>query len=147
MTKLERIASLSEYGSFEDFCYQVKREGMLLRYDSGDRGGYVGVSSRDFISWLGLDDEIIHLLPSKIGAYCNYLGGGLRGGIGTSTYSNELPEDIAKLVDAFTDVCRNAYLCAEDEMNMNDEYDEDGDTNWEAVGTNAARDAGITSAY
>ena len=147
MTELERIASLSEYGSFEDFCYQVQREGMSLRYDIGGRGGYVGVTSRHFISWLGLDDEIDCLLPNMIGAACNYLGVGLRGSIRTSTYSDKLPEDIAKLVDAFTDVCRNAYLCAEDEMNMNDEYDEDGDTNWDAVGTQAARDAGTTSAY
>jgi hypothetical protein len=147
MTKLEQIEALSEYGSFEDFCYQVKREGMSLRYRIGDRGGYVGVSSSDFISWLGLNNVVDYLLPNMIGAACNYLGGGLRGDIVVSTYSDKLPEDIAKLVDAFTDVCRSAYLCAEDEMNMNEEYDEDGDTNWEAVGTNAARDAGITSAY
>jgi hypothetical protein len=147
MTAQEKIASIAEYGSFDDFVLHIENEGMSLRYDIGGRGGHVGVSREDFISWLGLEDEIAWCLPGKIGAYCNYLGGGLRGGIGTSTYSDKLPEDIAKLVDAFTDVCRNAYLCAEDEMNMNDEYDEDGDTNWEAVETNAARAAGITSAY
>jgi hypothetical protein len=62
-----------------------------------------------------------------------------------SGYSKSVPERKAKWLDALTDACKRAYIHAEG--GMNDEEDENGETNWEAIGTNQCRTAGVVSAY
>ncbi len=114
-----------------------------LQYDIGGRGGSVHYSCSDVAEHFSVDAD---KLTPKIGAYTNYLGGGLRGSI-TGSQVRGLSKRKTALVEALINACVRAYQNAEDELGMNDEEDEDGDINWEAKGTNAARGAGIVSAY
>jgi hypothetical protein len=119
----------------------------LIDYDINYRGGKYGISLDDFINNFMPDNEDIKdLLPNKIGVYCNYLGGGLRGSICKSDFSEKLPEKYAKIVDSFTELCCQRYLEIEDEMELNEEG-EGEEINWEARGTNKCRNAGIVSNY
>ena len=121
----------------------------LAVYDIGYRGGNYGLAVNDFIDKFMPEnikvDDIIDMLPNKVGVYCNYLGGGLRGAITGGGYSEKLPKKLAKIVDDFVKLCRQRYMEMED--GLNDETDEDGETNWDAVGTKASRNAGVVSAY
>jgi len=118
----------------------------LMNWDIGYRGGTYGISVDDFLNRFMIDEDMADLLPNKIGAYCNYLGGGLRGSVCVSSYSEKLPKKLAKIIDEFTELCRQRYLEIENEMLLNDEGTED-DPNWDAMGTNASRRAGIISSY
>jgi hypothetical protein len=82
-----------------------------------------------------------------IGAYVNYLGGGLRGSIQTSSYSTEIVGKKKELLDLLLEACVRVYENLEDESGLNDEEYENGDTNWDALGTKMSRKAGISSAY
>jgi len=129
--------------------YDLENRG-LVDYEVGYRGGNYGLCVADFIKKFipeRLDDvdNIAEMLPNKVGVYCNYLGGGLRGSIIGGGYSEKLPKRLAKIVDKFVKLCRQRY--AELEDGLNDEVDEDGETNWDAIGTKASRDAGIVSGY
>ena len=121
----------------------------LAVYDIGYRGGNYGLAVNDFIDKFMPEnievDDIVDMLPNKVGVYCNYLGGGLRGAIVGGGYSEKLPKKLAKIVDNFVKLCRQRYMELED--GLNDEVDADGETNWDAMGTNASRKAGIVSAY
>ncbi len=91
--------------------------------------------------------EIVQMLPNKVGVHCNYLGGGLRGTINRSDYDKKMPAKYAKRLDAFTRECKKRYLEIENCTGLNEEEYPDGDTNWEAMGTNRSRAAGVKSAY
>lgn len=156
MTKIEQtIQDLNDYSCYEEALAFIKGNGMRSSYEAGYRGGHFGASASSVCEWmdsLGLPaSNWEHYMPGKLGAYCNYLGGGMRGSIGVSTFhrnwSYDVPQELQDVMDAFLDMCRRAYQSMEDEMNMNDETDEDGETNWDAIATNAARAAGIESAY
>ena len=108
------------------------------------RGGGLGFYGGDVAEHFEVDD---HLLPHKFGAGCNYLGGGVRGAIFASNFSQFVPEDKSILLRALADACIRVYQNLEEEEHMNDEVDEDGETNWEAKCTKASREAGIQSAY
>jgi hypothetical protein len=112
--------------------------------DIGHRGGKVGLSSDIVSEELGIPS---HLLPRMIGAYVNYLGGGLRGSIQTSSYSSEIVGKKKELLDLLLEACVRVYENLEDESGMNDEEYEDGETNWDALVTKMSRQAGISSAY
>ena len=115
--------------------------------DISHRGGGVGFSNKDVANHFKLLPD---LLPNNFGAGCNYMGGGVRGTIFPSTFSNEIKELQPKKAELLTELaaaCVRVYQSIEDESNMNDELDEDGEINWEAMGTRAARAAGIQSAY
>jgi len=118
-------------------------------YEVSYRGGYYGLSANDFVNEFIAEKDytisIVDYLPEKVGVYCNYLGGGLRGAIVGGGYGKELPLKIKKIIDSYTKVCKQRYL--EIEGRFNDEVDEDGEINWEAKGTNACRKTGIVSAY
>ena len=114
-----------------------------ISYEIGGRGGFVGIDADCVASMLDVDADY---LPNKVGAYCNYLGGGLRGSVCVSRHGIQDPEK-SELVDALAEACRRAYYDCENGSGMNDEYDDDGEANWEAIGTNASRRAGIESAY
>jgi len=134
--------------NIESLC-DLEDKGLVV-YEVGYRGGNYGLCVNDFIDKFmpkGLEnvDDIVDMLPNNVGVYCNYLGGGLRGAIVGGGYSEKLPKKLAKIVDNFVKLCRQRYMEMED--GLNDEVDAEGDTNWDAIGTNASRKAGIVSAY
>jgi hypothetical protein len=112
--------------------------------DIGHRGGKVGLSSDIVSEELNIPS---HLLPRMIGAYVNYLGGGLRGSIQTSSYSSEIVGKKKELLDLLLEACVRVYEDIENESGLNDEEYEDGETNWDALATKMSRQAGISSAY
>jgi len=124
-----------------------------IQYEISHRGGTYGANAGDVVSALfptlsdDKIDKIINLLPNKVGVHCNYLGGGLRGSINRSDYAKELPAKYAKRIDTFTRECKNRYLAIENGEGLNNEEYPDGDTNWDAIGTNRSRVAGVKSAY
>ena len=124
-----------------------------IQYEISHRGGTYGAKAGDVVSALfpTLSDdkaaEIANLIPNKTGVYVNYLGGGLRGSICRSDYAKSLPAKYAKRIDAFTRECKNRYLAIENGEGLNDKEYPDGDTNWDAIGTNRLRAAGVKSAY
>ena len=115
-----------------------------VQVDIGHRGGTLGISSQVVSEKLGIPSQ---LLPGMVGAYVNYLGGGLRGSIQTSSYSREVVGDKKELLDLLLGACVRVYENLEDESGLNDEEYEDGDTNWDALETKMSRMAGISSAY
>lgn len=127
-----------------------------IKIEISHRGGHYGISADHALELIGATDKQRELyaerLPNNIGAYCNYLGGGLRGAIGTSADIAEMttrgiPKTLAKKMVQLMDACATRYEELENETGLNSETDEDGATNWEACGTNANRRAGILSAY
>ena len=112
--------------------------------DIGHRGGKVGLSSDIVSEELNIPS---HLLPRMIGAYVNYLGGGLRGSIQISSYSSEIVGKKKELLDLLLEACVRVYEDIENESGLNDEEYEDGETNWDALATKMSRQAGISSAY
>jgi hypothetical protein len=115
-----------------------------LEYEISYRGGTLGFSRSDVAETFEIED---HLLPGHFGAYCNYLGGGMRGSICSSTFSKEVPTDKAELLNELGEACKRVYVFIENEGRLNDEEDSEGETNWDAKATKASRDAGIVSAY
>lgn len=122
-------------------------------YEVSYRGGHYGFDSGYVVDELfpQISDEvrekILDFMPRKFGAACNYLGGGLRGAIFASDFDSKMPEKYADPLRIFARVCVTKYKEMEDEMHLNDEEYPDGETNWEAMGTNASRNAGIISGY
>ena len=124
----------------EDFC----SIGLPLDViNISERGGYLGFSISSLDTFLDISSVY---LPGHVGAYCNYLGGGLRGTIQTSNYSDKITGRKKQLLDAILQACKRVYINIESESGLTSETD-DGETNWENTGTNACRAAGINSAY
>ena len=116
--------------------------GLKVDYDISHRGGGLGVNGLQVAELLGVDR---HLLPGKVGCGCNYLGGGIRGKVYPSNWSNSIEGKFKRTwLSKLTEACMRAYTDMEGEMN---EEEIDGETNWDAVATNAARAAGIERAY
>lgn len=127
-----------------------------IDYNISHRGGTYGAASKDVVavlfptllnSYSNNYQKVITLLPSKIGVHCNYLGGGLRSTINRSDYAKELPAKYARRIDSFTRECKARYLAIESGAGLNNEEYEDGETNWDAIGTNKSRVAGVKSGY
>jgi hypothetical protein len=134
------ITQLKKVQTLEDL--QTLRIGRVI-YECGGRGGYCGFYATSIAEHFGVNE---HELPNKFGCYVNYLGGGLRGSVTQSEYHNvKTSVRKSKLLAALAAACVRVYN--DMEGSMNDEEDDDGDINWEAKGTNAARAAGIVSAY
>ena len=108
------------------------------------RGGHLGFFGASLSSFLDIPE---FYLPGNAGAYCNYLGGGLRGSIQISTYSSKIIGRKKILLDAILQACKRVYINIESDSGLTSETDDDGETNWENTGTNACRAAGINSAY
>lgn len=124
-----------------------------ISYEIGYRGGHYTMTAELALELVGIIgdyfDEYLELLPENFGVGCNYLGGGLRGALMATGnqdtfqdkgFSKVIATKLAKLAEA----CKNRYLDLEGAMN--DEENE-GETNWEAVGTNAMRAKGVIRAY
>ncbi len=112
--------------------------------DITHRGGHLRFYNSDVAEFFNVPQE---LLPNKIGAYCNYLGGGVRGAITISTFSKDLDAEKASLITALSEACKRAYVNIEEEQGLLDDEDEDGEINWDNVATKKARDANMTSSY
>ena len=113
-------------------------------YEISYRGGFLGFHGSSVSNTLKINQT---LLPNKFGAYCNYLGGGVRGTVNASDYSDTITGRKAVLLDELALACVRVYQTIEDEMYLNDVEDDEGDTNWDALATEAARKGGISSAY
>lgn len=123
ITELKRVQSIED----------LKNLGIgRVNYDISYRGGYVGFYSSDIASAIGVQS---YQMADKFGAYCNYLGGGVRGSICASTFSSTVEGNKAKLLRAIADACVRVYQNIEDENNLNDDEDEDGEINWDAKAT------------
>lgn len=110
-------------------------------YSVGGRGGYCGFYGSSIAEHFKIREE----LPNKFGCYVNYLGGGIRGAITPSDFYKVTSATKKKLLTALAAACVRVYENLEGDMN--DEEDEDGETNWDALATKAARAAGTVSAY
>ena len=112
--------------------------------DISHRGGNLGFYGKNIANLLDIEE---YLLPEKFGAYCNYLGGGLRGSIVASDFNKQVKEKTAKLLKEIGNACKRIYENIEAENGLTDEEDTDGETNWENLGTHRSRLAGVVSAY
>lgn len=115
-----------------------------LSYDIGHRGGSLFFYGSDVADAFGIPEW---QLTGKVGAYVNYLGGGLRGSVCTSDYAKVEGKRKERLVEELLLACKRAYLDAENETGLNEEEYEDGDANWDAIGTARVREAGVNRAY
>ena len=129
---VQTIDDLEELGIGRVYC------------DISHRGGGVGFYQSDVAEHFNVDST---LLPRHFGAGCNYLGGGLRGAIFASNFSDRIKGTKASLLKELAQACVRAYQNAENGTGLNDDEYPDGDTNWEALGTKMNRQAGIRSAY
>jgi len=121
-----------------------------LDMEIGHRGGFIKLSSSSVFEAFDIPDKYLDSVPRYIGAGCNYLGGGVRGSIfstgGAAEFeSHGVPKTYAKILEKVGDALIRRY--EELEGGANDEVDEDGETNWDAMATNASRRAGVRSAY
>lgn len=112
--------------------------------DISYRGGGIGFYGSDVARAFDVSEGD---LPNKFGAGCNYLGGGLRGSIFASDFSDRITGRKWKLLTELARACVRVYKNIENEEGLNEEEYPDGDTNWEAKGTKSARNNGVISAY
>jgi len=112
--------------------------------DISYRGGTLGFNSDKIAELVEVDED---LLPTKFGAYCNYLGGGLRGSITFSDFSEDISTQKTNLLNAIGEAIVRCYNFYEDETGLQEEEDENGEPNWENIGSNRSRQADIVSAY
>lgn len=115
-----------------------------INYDISYRGGTLYFRASDIEKVTGISE---YDMSSKVGVYSNYLGGGLRGSIMTTSYNNELSMLECEFLYELGQACKRVYINLENEDCLNDEETIDGEINWEARGTNLCRESGITSAY
>lgn len=147
MWEKDKFASLNDVHTLEDMQAFCDKYGLSLRYDIGHRGGYIGASDDDVARYILNDTDVAWMLPGKVGAYCNYLGGGMRGAICTSNWHADMTDDNEAKLQAWCDACERVYNSIESESGMQDTEDEDGETNWDNLATQKAREAGVRSAY
>lgn len=141
--------------SVEDYVDKllIAEAGNRIKYDIGGRGGNYTMEAELALELVGATgdyfDEYLEFLPSSFGAGCNYLGGGLRGSVMTTGdkavfeekgFSKAVADELGKLAEA----CKERYISLEGAMN---DEEVDGETNWEAVGTNKMRQVGMERAY
>ena len=96
------------------------------------RGGGIGFYAEDVARAFDVCESD---LPSKFGAGCNYLGGGLRGSIFASDFSKEITGRKARLLEELGKACIRVY------DNIDNEEIEDD------VMSGIARVNGVRSAY
>lgn len=136
-----KIKELKKVRTYED----LEALGIGRVYcDISHRGGGVGFYSSDVARVFEVSEGD---LPGKFGAGCNYMGGGLRGSIFASDFSDRITGRKARLLEELGQACVRVYENIENGEGLNEEEYPDGDTNWEAIGTKEVRKQGIESAY
>jgi hypothetical protein len=124
-----------------------------IAYDIGYRGGSCGIDSYELCLALfeekGTEkvEEISSCLPSKTGVFCNYMGGGLRGSICHSPFNRVKYAYAKERIEGFIQACNEFYNACEESEGLQDAEYPDGDTNWDVLGTNKMRAAGVVSAF
>lgn len=88
-----------------------------IKYDIGHRGGNLGFSGSDIARVFDISE---YDLPKNFGAYCNYLGGGLRGKIMRSDFSNKIDFKKSELLNTLSRACVRVYKSLDDEYVPND---------------------------
>lgn len=128
-----------------------------IEYEVSYRGGSYAIPTDSALDIIGVEygparDEVEEILPAKIGAGVNYLGGGMRGAVmGTVNSASEheehgVPTALATELYKLGEALKQRYIQLENEQGLNDEGD-DEEPNWDAMATNSARRAGTVSAY
>lgn len=74
--------------------------------DISYRGGGIGFYGSDVAKFVEVSEDY---LPNKFGAGCNYLGGGLRGSIFPSDFSNEIDYDKTRRLEELALACVRVY--------------------------------------
>lgn len=118
-----KIADLKKVKTYED----LENLGIGRIYcDISHRGGGIGFYSddvRNYFDNFGLYIDSVDL-PNKFGAYCNYLGGGIRGSICVSGFNDKLwqkgTKRIARLLEELQEACRRVYENIDNEEIEND---------------------------
>lgn len=128
-----KIAELKKVKTYED----LEQLGIGNVYcDISYRGGGVGFYGVDVARALDISEGDI---PGKFGAYCNYLGGGLRGSINSSGFNDNLWNSVtrnkARLLEELARACVRVYDYIDNESVEDD------------VMQGVARVKGVKSAY
>ena len=118
-----------------------------IDYEIGDRGGYYKMMTEEALELIGENGSELINLPDCIGCGCNYLGGGVRGKVfGSGDFvKHGINERVAKKLDELVALMIERYI--ELEGSMNDDFDDEGETNWNAEATKQARMTGTVSVY
>ena len=104
-----KITDLKKVKTYEDLG------GLGIGRIIGDisyRGGNIGFSGSDVASAFDVSEGD---LPRNFGAGCNYLGGGLRGSIFASDYSDRVTGKKARLLDELGKACVRVYEAVDHE--------------------------------
>ena len=139
-TKLQQIKDIQT----PDELFELLGVGSWDIADISYRGGTLGFYAKTIARFADVDEW---LLPNKFGAYCNYLGGGLRGSIVASDFDSKIKGYRRDWLEALGDAIVRLYNYYEQEENLQDDEYPDGETNWDNLGTKANRQAGVISAY
>jgi hypothetical protein len=124
-----KMADLKKVKTYED----LEKLGIgRIICDISYRGGNIGFSGSDVAREFDIAEGD---LPRNFGAGCNYLGGGLRGSIFASDYSDRVTGKKARLLDELGKACVRVY-----ENIDNAEIEDD-------VMQGVARVKGVRSAY
>src|SRR3972149_12025311 len=113
MKTLKEIKKIKSYKNLENLNI-----GKII-CDVGYNGGNLGFQREDISKYFEID---IDDLPEKFGAYCNYLGGGLRGSICASTFSDRIKGRKVELLIEFGKACIRVYKTIENETGLNKDY-------------------------
>jgi hypothetical protein len=126
---MRKLAELKKVKTYDDL------EGLgigRVYCDISYRGGGVGFYGSDIARVFEVSEGD---LPGKFGAFCNYLGGGLRGSINASDFSDRITGKKRRLLEELAEACVRAY------DNIDREEVEDD------VMQGVARVKGVKSAY
>ena len=114
-----------------------------LKYEIDHRGGYIGYNARCVFNHMEIPEKYLEVSTGTIGAFCNYLGGGVRGTITFTIIDESIPVRHRRKLQALVNACYRAYWSAENEMHLNDLTYGDGETNYDATATMLVRGLGL----
>lgn len=121
-----------------------------ISYEIGHRGGWYRTTSSTLVEELFRKHSpasralMLEKMPQNFGAFCNYLGGGIRGAVCRSSFSEELPKSIKAKLDDFGKECVRRYLELEREwLDSGDAFTDE----WNEEATRKVRANGIISAF
>jgi hypothetical protein len=144
-----------------DLDYILKHS--FTTYEIGGCCGSIGADFSTVIDWIRqmlrfsheTAEKYVSQLPSNVGIFHNYLGGGIKGALCYSDIDHVTNKKVREYLFSYQDFCKRVFTLVEAEEE--DYYDgepvklpetyPDGDTNWDNMATNRSREAGIVSAY